>query len=397
MFILNWLISKTIRQATDTNRQVKMLLNEQRDLLRPEAIANLEKGIADMREVIRANPGRAAVEAEIHKLEKTANANLKPYEMAAVRENVREIMVAVTTILAFTTFFLQLTKIPTGSMQPTLFGITHDNLRETNPDFKVPGFLGRMRDYWWSGIKYVDIVAPVDGEVEAVQETPTTILPFIKKQAFRFAGKTYTIWLPPDDLFTPMHNEGNRIYGRADLRPGMKFKKGESIIKVRVVAGDHLLVDRFTYNFRKPKRGEIIVFKTRGIQGLDQDQLYIKRLVALGGETVQIGDDNHLIIDGKRLDASVPHFESVYTPDDQTKRWPYRGHMNNKTMGGNAPEFRDADTKYKVGPDRFLPMGDNTMNSQDGRYFGDVDRRNILGKCFFVYWPITDRFGWGVR
>lgn len=391
MFILNWLISKTIRQATDTNRQVKMLLNEQRDLLKPEAIANLEKGIAEMREVIRTNPGRAAVEAEIQKLEKTANANLKPYPAAAVRENIREIMVSITTILAFVTFFLQLTKIPTGSMQPTLFGITHENLRETNPDFQIPGFFGRMRDYWWSGIKYYEFIAPEDGMIEWVQPQPSGI-PFMKKQSFRFAGKTHTLWFAQDDLF-------GGPYNRTGYEHGRRFKKGEAVIKTKVIAGDHLLVDRFTYNFRKPKRGEIIVFKTRGIRDIDQNQLYIKRLVAVGGETVQIGDDNHLIIDGKRLDASDPHFEMVYTPDDPTKPWPYRGHLNNKhqVMRGNAGVFPDAETKYKVGEDRFLPMGDNTANSQDGRYFGDVDRRNILGKCFIVYWPITDRFGWGVR
>lgn len=385
MFILNWLISKTVRQATDTNRQVKMLLNEQRDLLKPDSILALQTAVADMRRVLHSNAKTAEVQEETKKLEATANKHLKPYPMPGVRENVKEIMVAITTIMAFTTFFLQLTKIPTGSMQPTLFGITHQDLRGSN--FEVPGQLGRLRDYWWSGVKYVHIVAHEDGQIEALQERPTTVLPFVKKQQLRFAGKTHTIWFTPEDLVD-----------RARLMPGMRFKKGEDIIKLKVIAGDHLLVDRFTYNFRHPNRGEIVVFKTRGIEGLPQDQLYIKRLVGLPGETVQVGDDNHLIIDGKRLSASDPHFEMVYTPDDQSRQWPYRGHMNNKNMpGGSAPIFRDENAKFTIGPEHFMAMGDNTMNSLDSRAWGHFHRKNLLGKCFFVYWPITDRFGWGVR
>ena len=44
-----------------------------------------------------------------------------------------------------------------------------------------------------------------------------------------------------------------------------------------------------------------------------------------------------------------------------------------------------------------MAMGDNTMNSQDSRSWGDLPEENILGKCWFVYWPLTDRFGWGYR
>src|ERR1041385_6261409 len=65
---------------------------------------------------------------EMHRLEKVANDNLRPYPAASIRKNVKEIMVALTTIMPFTAFFLRLTKIPTGSMQPTLFGITDDSI-----------------------------------------------------------------------------------------------------------------------------------------------------------------------------------------------------------------------------------------------------------------------------
>jgi signal peptidase I len=403
--------------------QVRMLLNEQRDLLEPAKIAKLEAAIASMEAVIRANPGKKEVAAEMDRLEKVANDNLKPYSSGAIRENVKEILVAIVTIMAFTTFFLQLTKIPTGSMQPTLYGITDENLLDQNPAEKIPGFLGRVKDYWVSGIQYNYFIAPVDGEFEGY-EPAKTILPFVKKQRFKFAGEWQPLWFPGDGLF------GSSETGHGDravVRSG-PVKKGEYVFAMKIIAGDHLLVDRITFNFRHPERGEIVVFKTRGIQGLPQDQLYIKRLVGLRGERIQIriqiGDDQHLIADGRRISSADRHFEMVYsfnnetdpvaaakTPEEQSRAYfatmnhpPYRGHVNQKVasqvfhVGGlMAPIFPDENAALQIGKDRYLPMGDNQLNSSDGRVFGDFNQKNLIGKCWFVYWPITERFGWGYR
>lgn len=381
---LHWVLSKTVREASDMKRQVRMLLNEQRDLLPKMNIANLELAVQSMSRTLKENPNRKAIRDEMGRLEKVANENLKAYPAASVRENVKEILVAITTIMAFTTFFLQLTKIPTGSMQPTLYGITHEDLRG-QPDFQIPGFLGRMKDYWVWGIQYAEFIAPEDGTVTGF-DPPKTVLPFIKRQTMYFNQKPVTWWLPPDSLF----GSAEHPPARAGISPGTAYKKGETVFKVKVVSGDHLLVDRITYNFRHPKRGEIIVFKTRGIPDLPPDQLYIKRLVGLPNEKVQIGADAHLIINDRKLTASDRHFEAVYTPDDQTKRYPYRGHLP-------MAFFSDPNRSYTVRPGHFMAMGDNTANSSDSRYWGDADQKNIIGKCWFVYWPFTDRFGWGYR
>jgi signal peptidase I len=232
---------------------------------------------------------------------------------------------------------------------------------------------------------------------------PKPVFPFIKRQPVLFSDPsgqrqvTLWIWFPPDErLFNP----GNPGHGASGARI---FKQGEPILKAKAVAGDHLLVDRFTYNFRRPKRGEIFVFKTKGIEDLaQQDVLYIKRLVALPGEKVQIGNDRHLRINGERLDASTPRFERVYEgellPDS-----PYLGHVNDTVAhqmgytGSIAPLMSDESRVYQVGPRHYLAMGDNTLNSLDSRAWGNVPRENIIGKCWFVYWPFTDRFGWGYR
>jgi signal peptidase I len=160
-----------------------------------------------------------------------------------------------------------------------------------------------------------------------------------------------------------------------------------------------------TYNFRAPRRGEIIVFKTRGIEGLPQDQFYIKRMVAMGEEAVQVGDDRHLVINGKRLDSSTPHFEKVYTfdPNEPPRESHYSGHVNEKVhltyypdaSQPLAPRFPDGSTVYNVQPQHYMVMGDNTMNSLDSRAWGDFPATNVIGRSFFIYWPITDRFGAG--
>ena len=82
-------------------------------------------------------------------LEKAANKWLKPYPNAAWRENVEVLLVALAVAMGIRTFFLQPFKIPTGSMQPTLFGVTSENLIN-KPDFKIPTGLTRVRE-WFAG------------------------------------------------------------------------------------------------------------------------------------------------------------------------------------------------------------------------------------------------------
>ena len=184
----------------------------------------------------------------------------------------------------------------------------------------------------------------------------------------------------------------------AELYPGRTFLKGDYIFRVKEIAGDYLFVNRMTYNFRPPTRGEIIIFKTKGINhpSMPQDEFYVKRLVALGGEKVSIGDDQHLRINGVRLDASTPHFGNVYTYSPDWKENHYFGHVNDTTVqklvlagvlqqGGLAPLFPDQETVVEVPPKGFMAMGDNTLNSWDSRGWGPFPRANVIGKSSFVY------------
>jgi signal peptidase I len=382
---LRWLSSRTVRRATELRRQVWRLINEQRDLLPPDAAAAIREADQALETALESGAPADALEQGMTRLEEVANQRLLPYPHGSLRENVKEILVAVAVIFAFTTFFLQLTKIPTNSLLPTLYGITWQDLRG-RPDSEIPAQAQRLVQYWLHGVSFYHVKARTDGVLKDV-ERPMTVFPFVKKQRFLVGESWYTIWFPPE-----------RLEDRLPI--GHTFHAGEDILKMKVLAGDHLLVDRMTYNFRRPQRGEIFVFKTRGIAGLPEGQLYIKRLVALGGEHVRIGNDQHLIIDGTRLDASTPHFENVYTFAATPKENHYFGHVNGVVAEkygrwGLAPLFRDETCEHIVGPHHYLAMGDNTMNSSDSRSWGDVPRENVIGKCWFVYWPLTERFGWG--
>ena len=386
-------------------KHVQKLLNHQRDILSAQAIAAIDAGIAELQGAIASGASKDVLQKQMEKLEETANKWLKPYPNASWRENVEVLLVALTVAMGIRTFFLQPFKIPTGSMQPTLFGVTSvpDYSRGFDPTMEarregltIPTGWQRVRE-WFEGASYIHIVAESDGELKAI-DPPTRFLIFNLWQTLVVGDKTYTIWFPPD-YGQP------RLQDRAGLRMGQTFHKGEDILKLKVSAGDHLFVDRVGYNFRAPDRGEIIVFETRGIPTLPQDQFYIKRMVAMGGEKVQIGDDRHLVIDGKRLDSSTPHFEKVYSfdPKQPPRESQYSGHVNEhvvKTYYPNlyiplAPLFPDASAVFTVQPERYIVMGDNTMNSLDSRSWGDFPASNVIGKSFFVYWHITDRFGWG--
>lgn len=391
MFILRWFLSRTVRQAVELRQQVRKILNSQRDLLTSQAIQTIDTAIQDLNLEMASRPNKPQLRGLMNQLEKTANQLLKPYSYPAVRENVEMLLVVGAVVLAFRTFFFQPMAIPSGSAQPTLYGITEENLR-SKPIYQMAQGLDRLFDFCVRGIKYYHVKALSDGAFHGAEE-PKSVLPFVKKQRFQIGGETYTVWFPPE-----------RLFEKAGLHEGQLFQKGDDVIKLKISSGDHLFVNRMTYNFRQPKRGEIIVFESTGIPGLIQNTHYIKRLVALGDEHVRIGNDRHLIINGIRLDASTPHFENVYgfDPKQPPQVDHYSGHVNEhvareNSRPGLASLFPDETQEFVVRPNHYLTMGDNTMNSHDSRNWGDFPREKVIGKCGFVFWPITQRFGWGNR
>jgi len=322
--------------------------------------------------------------------------------------------------MAIRTFFVQPFKIPTGSMQPTLFGVTSKNYlphngRPGDPNFKIPTGWERIKE-WFEGISYIHVVADTDGELQAV-EPPVRFLIFNIKQTLWIGGQSQTIWFPPDYGEQNLQMRAG-LRTRADFGEGQKCQKGQDVVKIKVAAGDHLFVDRLSYNFRKPHRGDIIVFATAGVPedrraavGMPGDQFYIKRLVGLGGEMLSLAQDyevtgaaqfggepvpvGHLVVDGQPLSASTPHFENLYSFSSVPPGTKTIHYQDNQYYGHALIRALEPGREFQVSTNSLFVMGDNTMNSLDSRFWGDFPAASCIGKSFFIYWPITSRFGLG--
>ncbi|MEZ5322683.1 MAG: signal peptidase I [Microthrixaceae bacterium] len=123
--------------------------------------------------------------------------------------------------------------------------------------------------------------------------------------------------------------------------------------------GDRVLVSRLS---RDPARGDIIVFDRPPRdpkQSPDDPDVLIKRVIGLPGETVS-SRDGHVFIDGKSL-------AEPYLSDQSDTFFPSPIH---------------------VGPDELLVMGDNRVNSSDGRVFGPIRKESIVGRAIARIWPL---------
>jgi signal peptidase I len=428
--ILRWLFSKTYRDAGALRKHVQRLVDAQRDQLSPAARQLVNGTLLELQAGINDRLKDRDLRKLMDELEQVAGKWLRPYPHAVWRENVEVLLVALAVAMGIRTFFLQPFKIPTGSMQPTLYGVTSQpDFSRSTIDYSAdrPGIEAQAREQiklrdalqiptgwervkeWLKGNSYIHVVAENDGTLQI--DKPFRFLIFNIEQTISIGGKTQTIWFPPDCGEQPLEQ-------RAGLNPDHVYKVGEDVIKMRVSAGDHLFVDRLTYNFRKPERGEIVVFETKGIPeeyraafGIPADEFYIKRLVGLGGETFSLNPDydvtgapqsnggiisvGHLVVNGEPLSASTPRFENLYAFSGVPAGAKVIPYQENHYFGHAMIRNLSSGQQFQVRPDHLFVMGDNTMNSLDSRFWGDFPATSIIGKSFFVYWPLTKRFGVG--
>lgn len=139
------------------------------------------------------------------------------------------------------------------------------------------------------------------------------------------------------------------------------FVKGASM-ESSFEDGDYLLVDEITYRFSDPKRGDVIVFRYPE----DESQFFIKRIIALPGEIVEI-KNNTVSVSSKDGDDPVL-LEESYLDRGQT------------TLGS---------FKLTLGQDEFYVLGDNRLHSADSRRWGPVKRDEIIGRTLLRAWPIN--------
>lgn len=140
-----------------------------------------------------------------------------------------------------------------------------------------------------------------------------------------------------------------------------------------IQVGDRVFSERISYYFNEVQPGEIVTFHkpefVGGQQLIDEDETYIKRCIAVGGQTVNLVN-GQVYVDGIAQDEP-------YT--DGKPSYPLQ------TAPGVSISY-----PYTV-PDGYLwVMGDNRTNSSDSRYFGAIPETSVTGKAFFIYWPFED-------
>jgi signal peptidase I len=138
------------------------------------------------------------------------------------------------------------------------------------------------------------------------------------------------------------------------------FVKGQSM-EPNFENGDYLLVDEISYRFKEPQRGDVVVFKYPN----DVSQRYIKRIIGLPGETIEIKDG--------KIDIFNQQGESILKETNY--------------LSENI--FTTGDTNITLKQDEYFVLGDNRLASADSRRWGPLPRKDIIGRVVFRAWPFA--------
>ncbi len=151
-------------------------------------------------------------------------------------------------------------------------------------------------------------------------------------------------------------------FSTASMRPTLEAGSGQE---------EYLIVDRVSYRLGSPRRGDLLVFRTTGISGMPQDEIYVKRLIGMPGERLEIRD-GCIFANGTRLTQreGIPpiHFVTREAAESGNDR---------------------SSASYEVEAEGYFVLGDNSTNSLDSRYFGCVPRKNVYGKVTGIYYPFS--------
>ena len=252
------------KAAKALSHEALNVLNMNRDVFSPDVVAALDGTLAELSQMRKTGTEEqlhTALESTRTLLDKVTPTCFSP----TMRELVETLVVAFGVAMAFRAYFFQPFKIPTGSMQPTLYGIHSTTLPA---DGAGPGFLDKMpfKPFKWliTGTWYREVVARTDGIVSVYTDgmkAPGYVL-------LSVAGKKFKV---PHDAYerADIQISNPRPAGMADnpntnqrtLASGY-VKKGERLWAGYITAGDQVFVNRLAWNFSHPKRSDVIVFAT---------------------------------------------------------------------------------------------------------------------------------------
>lgn len=276
------------------------------------------------------------------------------------------IVSALAVAFCFRAYYYEPFQIPTGSMQPTLYGIHVEEAAQPGAWDTPP--LSYLK-WCVTGETYTDVRIKSPGVV-------SHYLPSSKPGYAMLVVNGRDTYSIPDVVMPELLKR---------LPIGSRVHANQTVWRGIVKSGDFLFVNRWIWNFRHPRLGETIVFSTQELPGLPPNQHYIKRLCGRPGDTVEIKpDSSYLWVNGEA--ALLP----VRLEEIATHASPWEGGPKYPGYKPAAPtQNYQTQSLFNLGPKRYLALGDNSDNSLDSRYWGTVPAKNLLGPATFVHWPFT--------
>jgi signal peptidase I len=389
-----------------------------RDLLTGPETQRLVGHTQELREAVRAKQDAAKLKLLIERLEETLReVGGRIYPKSSLVENVEFFLMAAIVILGIKVYFIQPFKIPTNSMWPSYYGMTPE-VYPAGED--APSLARQAARFVLFGAVHHEVVAPESGTIrvpvrynemfggdgrvafDKVDGRKWAVLPAELRQYLFYVNETpVKFQLPLDFDFDlavreafGMTSDQMIIAARNSRRGGnglkwvdvpVKAVAGKPFLSFDVMTGDQLFVDRVSYHFFRPEVGQGFVFRTGNIPLIARDygdQYYIKRLVGRPGDVIEVKEPMLW-----RNGAPISGAKAFELNASREKN--FRGY-------GYAPESQavllQRGTMAKVPADKFLALGDNSGNSADGRYWGYVPAKDVVGKPLFIYFPFTARW-----
>lgn len=396
-----FLTPRYLKHAKLLHKGVTRFINYKRDILPPAKLEEITTLRTSLEDAMRARD-KARIDKLSDQLNEVCEKALPPVRHSDIAENIEVFFVAIVVAFGIRSYILQPFKIPTGSMQPTLYGIVANHTQEDTS----PGLVGQVKDFV-TGRSYINAISNHSGFLRATEPlTEHGFLGFFTHCKLHFEdGHSIRIWAPMRQLTDtnfnlglykyldlPVTEDGKSLTPDAQVERritssgGTYVKEGQLLARGTVDTGDHVLVNKFAYHFRRPERGEVFVFTTNHIRIIETtppfdmrwgSQHYIKRLVGVPSDTLEIKTPE-LWINGKP--AEEPGMKRVAAAQGQ-----YRGYGPNR--------FLDTGVPRTLQPQQYWAMGDNSYNSSDSRYWGHVPERNLVGPALFCYFPFGRNWG----
>jgi len=416
--MFSFLMTQAARARRDAQNWLEVadkVFHYRRDELKDSELAELNLRRQDLRQRVKQKADASQIKLGIEALETVLHkVGGHVYPKTALADNVEFFLAAAIIIIGIRTFFVQPFKIPTNSMWPSYFGMKSACY---SVPANAPGWAEQAFRLLQLGATRHTAVAPASGELEIpfrgtqdgqlvveyrrTQGRKWLVIPAeVREYTFFVGGEPVSFQVPADfsevdsmvaECLLPKspdlrpYRDEYRATGHARIKTGRHFEKGETVFSFDVLTGDQLFVDRFSYHFFDPQVGEGFVFRTRNIELLGQDQYYIKRLVGVPGDVMEIRPPVLL-----RNGSPITGAEAF---DLNAKRVGlYKGYGN----GVKNPPWLGLLGKgetLKVPESSFLALGDNSYNSLDGRFWGYVPAKDAMGRPLFIYYPFTKRWG----